>query len=62
MNILVSSCEHVVNNVHELHDPLIKMKILQTLEKVRVLSSIRADHRDLFRFGLGRQDSYLEVK
>ena len=53
MSILVSSGKHVIYDVHELHDPLIKVEILEALEEVCVLAAIRSYHGDLLGFGLG---------
>ena len=52
-------CEHVVDDGHELHDPLIQVEVLQTLEEVGVFASITPDHGDLLGFGLGGQHRHL---
>ena len=62
MNLLVGSGKHVIDDIHELHDPLVQMEVLQTLEQVGVFTTIRANHGDLLRFGLGRKDSYFKLE
>ena len=52
---LVCTCEHVIHDGHKLHDPLIKMEVLQSLEQVCVLPSIGSDHGNLLWLGLCRQ-------
>lgn len=59
---LVSLGKHVVDDGHELHDPLVEMEVLQTFEQVGVLSSVRANHRDLLRLCLGGQDGHLQLE
>ena len=59
---LVSPGKHVVNDIHELHDPLIKMKVLQALEQIDVLTTISPNHGDLLWLGLGWQDSYFKLE
>ena len=61
-NLLVGSGEHVVDDVHELHDPLVKMKVLQALEQIGVLPTIWANHGDLLRLGLGWEDGYFKLE
>ena len=52
---LVCSCEHVIHDGHELHDPLVKMKVLETFEQVSVFSAVRTNHGDLLWLGLSGQ-------
>ena len=59
---LVCSAEHVVDDGHELHDPLIKMEVLQPLEQVRVLAAIAAYHGDLLGLGLSGQYGYFQME
>ena len=51
--------EHVADDGHELHHPLVQVQVLQTLEQVSVLTSVTADHGDLLGLGLGGQDQRL---
>ena len=59
---LVSFSEHVVDDGHELHDPLIQMEILQTLEEVGVFTTIRANHRDFLRLSFRRQNGHFQLE
>ena len=61
-NILVGSGEHVVDDVHELHYPLIQVEVLQALEQVGVFTTIGANHGDLLGLGLGREDGYFKLE
>ena len=60
--LLVGLCEHVVDDGHELHDPLVEMEVLKTLEEVGVLASVRPNHRDFLRLCLGGQDGHLQLE
>ena len=44
LHSLEVSHKHVVDDGHELHDPLIQVEVLQAFEEVRVLPPIRAHH------------------
>ena len=39
-HVAAGSCKHVVDDGHELHDPLIKVEVFQALEEVGVLAAI----------------------
>ena len=62
MNLLVGSGKHVVDDVHELHNPFVQMEILQALKQVGVLTTIGANHRDLLRLCLCREDGYFKLE
>ena len=54
--------KHVVNDGHELHNPLIKVEVLQALEEVGVLPAIRAHHGNLLWLGLGGKDRHFQTE
>ena len=59
---LVSLGKHVVDDGHELHDSLVQMEVLQSLEEVGVLAAVRASHRYLLRLCLGGEDSHFQLE
>ena len=56
------SHKHVVDDGHELHDPLIQVEVLQSFEEVRVLSPVRAHHGYLLGFGLGGEHHHVQIE
>lgn len=61
-HLLVSTSEHIINDVHKLHDPLIKVEVFKAFEEVGVFAAIRTYHRDLLWFGFSWKDGYFEIK
>ena len=62
MCILVGPGKHVVDDVHELHDPLVQVEVLEAFEQVGVLAAIGTNHGYLLWLGLGRKYCYLELE
>ena len=60
--ILVCPGKHVVNNGHELHNPLVEVQVLQALEEVSVLAAIGAHHGNLLRLGLGGKHRHFQTE
>ena len=61
-SILVCPGKHVVNNGHELHNPLIKVQVLQALEEVSVLATVGAHHGNLLWLGLGGKYEHFQTE
>ena len=48
--------ERAVDDAEELHDPLVEVEIVATLQEVRVLAAVRSDQAQLLRLRLRRKD------